>query len=235
MILYRQLDDAYRRLRRQPCPVWLGDVCEGGLDGAVAAIRCDRPDSTDSDRVLRTMVEIGRREPDAMTVVLYALAPKLRTRLARTVTDEYRTDALTDLAFVLLDSSFDGARLAARIVNRAHNRAYKGDRRSRTHGTVNVMTVSPREPQHFVRVRSHDEDVATAAVRRADLARFHAAVRARIGEGRLSPAAWAAYRDHRLRRAIDPGAPVCSDHQRITASRAATKLAPLIDMYLHAA
>jgi hypothetical protein len=215
--------------------VWLGDVCEGGVDGAVAVIRCDRPDSTDSDRVLRTLVEIGRRWPDAMTVVLYALAPNLRARLARTVTDEYRTDALTDLAFVLHDSSLAGARLAARVVNRAHNRAYKADRRSRTHGTVNVMTVTPREPQHFVRVRSHDEDVATVAAQRADLARFHAAVRERIGEGRLSTAAWAAYRDHRLRRAIDPDAAVCSDHQRITASRAATKLIPLINTYLHAA
>jgi len=34
---------------------------------------------------------------------MYALAPRLRIRLGRAVTDEYRHDVLTDLALVLLD------------------------------------------------------------------------------------------------------------------------------------
>lgn len=235
MILYRQLDDAYRRVRRQPRPAWLDDTGAVCVDDAIAAIRADRPDPTNSDRVLRTLVEIGRQAPDALTVALYALAPKLRIRLGRTVTDEYRTDVLTDLALVLLDSSLTGPRLAARVVNRAHNRAHKADRRIRTHGIVNVMTVTVREPEHFVRVGSDDEDVAAIAAHRADLCRFHEAVQHRIDEGRLTPAAWEAYRDHRLRRAVDPDAPVCSDHERITASRTATKLARMVDTYLHAA
>lgn len=235
MNLYRQLDDTYRGLRRRRSPVWVAGAGAGDLDEAVAAIRNDVPDPTASDRVLRHLIETGRREPDAVTVVLYALAPKLRARLARTVTDEYRSDVLTQLAFVLLDSSLDRDRLAARLINRAHNRAHKADRRTRIHGTVNVMTVAPYEPDHFERVRSHDGDVATVVAERVDLARFHGAVKDAITRGRLNEGAWAAYRDHRLRRAVDPDAPVSTSHQRITASRAARKLTPLVDTYLHAA
>jgi len=235
MNLYRQLDDSYRRLRRRPHPVWLAGAWVVDLDDALATIRDDRPDPTASDSVLRLLVDVGRRESDALTVALYALAPKLRARLARTVTDEYRSDVLTHLAFVLLDSSLDEDRLAARLVNRAHNRAHKADRRVRTHGTVNVMKVAPYEPEHFERVRSHDGDVAALVAERADLARFHGAVDDAIARGRLTEEAWAAYRDHRLRRAVDPDAPVSTSHQRITASRTAHKLAPLVETYLHAA
>ncbi|HEX6237461.1 MAG TPA: hypothetical protein VFZ68_09710 [Acidimicrobiales bacterium] len=235
MNLYRQLDDTYQQIRRKPVPIWLAGSGPDDLDRAVAAIRADVPDSTASDNVLRHLIDVGRREPEAMTVALYALAPKLRARLGRTVTDEYRSDVLTQLAFVLLDSPVDGTRLAARLVNRAHNRAHKADRRTRTHGIVNVTTVAPYGPEHFERVHSHDGDVAAIVAERVDLARFHAAVGDAIASGRLSEAAWGAYLEHRLRRAVDPDAPVSSSHQRITASRTARKLTPLVETYLHAA
>jgi hypothetical protein len=235
MNLFQQLADAYERVSRRPRPTWLTEVVAGDFADAVTTIRSDQPDPTASDGLLRALICIGRQEPDALTVALYALAPRLRTRLARTVTDDYRSDVLTDLAFVLLDSPLDGPRLAARVVNRAHNRAYKAIQRTHTHGTVNITTIAPRDPEHFNRSRTHDEDIAATVARRVDLARFHAAIQSAINRGHLSELAWAAYCDHRLRRALDPDARVCSSHERITASRTARKLTPIIDTHLHAA
>lgn len=236
MNLYRQLDDAYQRLSRRPRPAWLVELCAGDSDEIVATIRADQADPLASDRALRSLIRLGRREPDALTVAMYALAPKLRARLARTVTDDYRSDALTDLAFVLLDSPIDVPRLAARIVNRAHNRTHKATRGTHKRGRVNITTVEPQPPDTFTRrSQAQDEDVAATAARRVDLARFNAAVQQAIHRGHLDATAWRAYRDHRLRRALDVDAPVCSSHERITASRTARKLSPLIDAHLHAA
>jgi hypothetical protein len=235
MNLYQQLTDAYDQLGRWPRPTWLRAVFAGDLDDVVTAIRRDQPNPTASDGLLRALICTGRQVPDALTVALYALAPRLRTRLARTVTDDYRSDVLTDLAFVLLDSPLDGPRLAVRLVNRAHTRTHKATRATHTRGTINIMTVAPRDPERFNRSQAHDEDIAASVARRVDLARFHTAVQSAIARGDLSKAAWAAYSDHRLRRALDPDAPVCSSHERITASRTARKLAPIVDTYLHAA
>lgn len=236
MNLFRQLDVSYHHLAaRRRRPDWLAPVGAGSLDDAVAAIRADRPDSTRSDTILRTLIQAGRREPDALTVAMHALAPRLRTRLARSVTDDYRDDALTDLAYVLADSSLDGPRLAARLVNRAHNRTYKAAQRLYTRGVVNVMAIAPQDPEHFDRHHDGTEDIASVVARRVDLARFHAAVRAAIDDGELSEQSWTAYRDHRLRRAVDPDGPVCTNHERTTASRAVRKLQPLVDTHLHAA
>jgi hypothetical protein len=110
---YRNLDTAYRHLAlRSTPPAWQSEL--GDLDGIVTAIRHDHPDPTASDTMLRRLLAVGRAEPDALTVALYALAPALRARIGRAVTDEYRADALTDLAFVLLDSALDRPRLAHR-------------------------------------------------------------------------------------------------------------------------
>lgn len=237
MNLYRQLDTTYEHLTTRPRPAWLATVTTGGCDDVVAAIRNDQPDPTASDATLRTLIDLARRQPDALTVALHALAPRLRARLGRSVTDDYRGDVLTDLAFVLLDSSLDGPRLAARLVNRAHNRTHKAARSVHTRGVANITTIAPLDPAHFA--HHHDpangEDVATIAARRADLARFHSAVRAAIEDGDLTEDAWAAYRNHRLARVLDPDARLCTSHERTTASRTARKLAPLVDTYLHAA
>ena len=236
MNLFRQLDDSYHHLAvRQRRLGWLTSLGSASLDDLVGAIRADRPDSARSDTTLRAVIEIGRRDPDALTVAMHALAPRLRSRLARAVTDDYRDDALTDLAYVLADSALDGPRLAARLVNRAHNRTHKAAQRLHTRGVVNVTTTTPHDPEHFDRHHDGSDDIATTIARRVDLGRFHAAVQAAIDDGRFSEASWAAYRDHRLRRAVDPDGPVCTNHERTTASRAVPKLQPLIDMHLHAA
>lgn len=239
MNLYRQLDTAYQHFTTRPRlrPGWLDTVTADGYDEVVAAIRNDQPDPTTSDTALRALLEAARRHPDALTVALHALAPRLRARLGRSVTDDYRGDVLTDLAFVLLDSPLDGRGLAARLVNRAHNRTHKAARSVHTRGVVNITTIAPLDPNHFARRHDsgNDDDVATIAARRADLARFHAAVRAAVHDGQLTDDAWAAYRDHRLRRVLDPDARLCTSHERTIASRTARKLESIIDHNLHAA
>jgi len=78
---YRDLDDAYQRLALRP----QHRTSPGGrkLDAIVATIRDDTPDSGRSDQTLRSLIAAGRTDPDALTVVLYALAPELRARLSR--------------------------------------------------------------------------------------------------------------------------------------------------------
>jgi hypothetical protein len=235
MNLFRQLDATYQHLTARPRPAWLATIVNGGLDDVVTAIRDDRPDTAASDTTLRTLLDLASEYPDALTVAMHALAPQLRARLSRSVTDDYRGDVLTDLALVLLDSPLEGPRLARRLVNRAHNRTYKAARSAYVRGLVNVTTITPHDPQRFVRQRDGGEDIATVVARRVDLARFHTAVRAAIHNGHLSESAWAAYRDHRLARVVDPDARLCSSHERTTASRTARKLEPLIDSHLHTA
>lgn len=234
MNLYQQLVNAYRHLARRPQPAWLEAFGVRSLDDLVAVIRNDRPDPAGSDRHLRALLDIARRDRDALTVALYSLAPKLRIRLSRAHTDEYRHDALTDLALVLVGSPIDGPRLAARLVNRAHNRAYKAARSIHHRGTVNTITITPTDPERVARHLDTNEDLATTVARRVDLARFAHDVRINLLSGQLSERAWIAYREHRLRRALLDG-PACSAYQRTTASRVAHKLEPLARFNLQTA
>src|SRR4051794_7258337 len=111
MNLYRTLDDTYRHLALRPAPPAWGSGLRS-LDQLVATIRHDQPDPNESDAALRHLLAVGRNEPEALTVVLYALAPALRARIGRAVTEDYRADVLVELSFVLLDSSLDRPGLA---------------------------------------------------------------------------------------------------------------------------
>lgn len=231
---YQQITARYRQLARRTRPAWLTAIGDLTLDELVDTIRAST--TPGSDDHLRALVTAGRRDPDALTVALHALLPALQARLGRTVTDEYRTDMLTDLTLVLLDSPLDGRRLAHRLVNRAHNRTYKAARRVHTRGVINLTTITTCDPDQLHRqADDRTGDLADTVADRIDLTRFHAAVRAAIDSGQLTNDAWNAYRDHRLRRAVDVDAPVCGSHQRTTAVRTAAKLAPLIESCLHAA
>lgn len=236
MNVYDALDAAYQHLAgRCRRPHW--QPHDTSLDELVVAIRDDHPDPARSDATLRQLLAAAPHDPDAYTVALYALAPALRTRTERAVTVEYRADALTDLAFVLSDAiRVDRPRLAHRLVNRAHNRAHRAAGRIREHGSVQPTITSPTDPARFT-----DEPAATAtdvgelAAQRVDLARFHHAVEAAVADGTLSAAHWDAYRAHRLARSVDPARPPCDGTQRQLARRAAARLQPYIDLYLHAA
>jgi len=43
---------------------------------------------------------------------------------------------------------------------------------------------------------------------------------------------WAAYRDHRLRRAVTAGMATSTSRERVAAHRAARQIAPYVDTYL---
>lgn len=238
---YRDLDAAYQRLTRRRYRRTIPGGADGDLDTVVATIRDDTPDSSASDRTLRSLIAAGRTNPDALTVVLYALAPELRARLSHAATGEYHADALADLALAVLDSDLGGPGLAHRLVNRAHNRVWRSARRVHTRGVLNIMTTVPCPPDRLARLRDHRPcvatDVADIVVNRVDLERFQTAVETAIANGLIPAEVWAAYRDHRLQRAVAVGLPASSSRERVAAHRAARRLAPYIDTYLslHAA
>lgn len=235
MNLYDTLDATYQRLaRRLQQPEWQAD--HQTLDDLVAVIRDDRPDSARSDAILRRLLAAGRRDPDAWTVVLYALAPALWARTGRAATAEYRDDALTDLTFVLVDAiALDRPGLAHRLVNRAHNRTHKAAGRVNRRGTTQPVEIAPADPNRFAHHPSPVREVADVVADRIDLARFQAAVDAAVADGTVPAALWDAYRAHRLARAVDSTQPACNGTQRQLARRAAARLQPLIDAHLHAA
>lgn len=238
---YRDLDDAYQRLARHPARLAIPSGPVDDLDAVVAAIQDDRPDSDTSDRTLRSLIAAGRMNPDAFTVVLYALAPELRARVSRTATAEYHADALGDLALVILDSDLDRPGLAHRLVNRAHNRVWRSARRVHTRGVLNVMTTVPCPPDRLARLQDHQPgvsaDVADTVADRIDLERFQKAIETAVANGLIPAEVWAAYRDHRLHRAVAAGPSNSTSRERVAAHRAARRLAPYIDTYLgnHAA
>lgn len=238
---YRQLDAAYQQLRhrhaRRPIP-GLGD-----LDLIVDTIRSDTPDSTDSDEALRDLLRAGRTAPEANTVALHALAPDLAYRISRTATVEYHQEALTELAFVILDSDLAGARLAHRLVNRTHSRVWRSARIDRVRGGTNPVEILPREPdrlvliQELLEVAVNDDTVADVATARVSLQRFQAAVDDAVARGVVPDQVWTAYRKSRLRSAGIAESVRTTSQERVLAHRAARRLNPYIDAHLavHAA
>ncbi len=235
MNLFRHIEADYRRIARDGIPDhWRIDAAT--LDDAVEAIRDHRQNQERSDALTRRLATIARTDQRAAVVVLYALAPLLGARLGRAVTTEYRTDALSELAIVILDSPLDGPRLAHRLVNRAHTRVYKAARRVVERGVVHVVEIAPVDPSRMgTSFGRSTPDIAEEVTDRLALARFNDAVLKAIDSGGLSRPAWTAFRDHRLRRAVDISGPTATGVQRKLASRAALRIQPLVDQYLHAA
>ena len=239
---FRDLDVAYRYLVRRP-PEWTGHPALRryyDLDGIVAAIREDRPDPEDSDAALRVLALIAREDRRAVTVALYSLAAELERRLARATTAEYRSDALGDLAAVILEGDTAGRGLGHRYVNRAHNRSHKHAHRVRHHGRLVLSTVDPLPTDRVIEYRDRQSapgDIADFVAARVDLERFGAAVAAALAEGDLAEETWTTYADHRLRVVYLPDRAPVPTRQRVAAYRAAKKVQPLIDVHLkgHAA
>lgn len=240
--LYRDLARTFEHLTRRP-PRWIDHAALSGfgdLDGIVRTIRDDYPDAAASDIAVRTLMTVSTQDRTATTVLLYALSSELRARLRRSATAEFRCDALTDLAAVILEGDTTGRRLGHRFVNRAHNRTSKQAHRVRHHGRLQPTTVDPLPSDLVEALRDRESssvDVAEVVAARVDLERFHSAVAASIGRGTISAAAWETYVDHRLRLPCVRQRPRSSSRERVTAWRVAKSLRPIINEHLagHAA
>lgn len=239
MNVYRQLTTAYRQLAARP-PHWTQQLDNlGTLDTIVTTIANDRPDPTHSDIALRRLIELAARYPDALTIALHALGPRMRRSLGRAATSGYRNDALANLAVVLLDSGLTDPRLAhlaRRAVNRAHTRTHKAAARVHHRGVTNDYTVAPIDPDRLALIGDGQHpDIADAVCDALALDRFAAAIRTAIDNGIVTAEAWASYRDQRLARAIDPTVHARTSTERKAATRAARRIQPIIDQCLHAA
>ena len=239
---FRDLAVAYHHVTRRP-PAWAQHptlVAFGGIDGIVAAIRDDQPDPTRSDAALRAVLTVGVGDGRAATVALFSLAAELEQRLSRAATDEYRADALGELAAVILEGNASGSGLGHRFVNRAHNRTHKHHHRIRHHGRAIPSTVEPlptdRVIEHHDR-RSTPVDIADLVAAHVDLERFGTAIAIAIADGEVDEHTWTTYANHRLRVLYMPSRAPVPTRQRVAAYRAAKKLQPLIDVHLqgHAA
>lgn len=228
--LSRTCDRLARRRRS-----WLADPRLDGrpIGGLVKTVRAFRLDVENSDRMIRALTEIGGQETDAMTVLIHALAGPLRSKLRRSVTEEYRASALGDLTLVIFDSVANGEpprqdHLARRYLARAHNRSSRAERRAHTHGTKTIATVEPLGPDRLIglqdqRLRGGD-DVAAQAVDRAALGAFAYAVAQAIDEKVLTEQAWASFRDHRLGRVFTKPTRPATVHERAAAHRASQRV-----------
>ncbi len=237
---YRDLAAAYELIRRRHARRPIPDV--GDLDHIVDTIRADAPDSVGSDEALRHLLAVGTVHPDANTVALHALAPALSYRISRVATVEHHHNGLVELTLVLLDSDLAGARLAHRLVNRAHTRIWKAAKTDRIRGGENPIEVFPREPDRLALVSEalvvgRLDDVGDQVVDRISLQRFEAAVEDAVANGVIPLHAWVAYRNTRLLRAVVAGLPPTTSQERVLAHRAARRLAPYVDAHLsvHAA
>lgn len=241
--------DAYEDLARtcrviaRRRPSWVGhpslagfsDGAEANIDTVIAAVRDQGPNERKSDAAVVALLALAADHPDALTVLLAALAPILRMKLHRGVTEEYKTDALGDLVFVLCDAIERGdvvgkSRLVRRLLNRTHNRSYKRSRRT---------LIPAWAPEWIDRVPDSTSRIGVAdlAAARADLATFGRAVQRAIEDGRLPASGWETFLEHRLlAEFVEPLAPATSSRRSI-AARTARRIRPLATTHLagHAA
>jgi hypothetical protein len=249
---YQAIDDAYDRLAQRR-PPWIATLTTapvaGGptgrptreqLDRIVATVNADPGNTPASDDMLRRLIAIGRHDSDAITVILRAFIPRLLTRIHKNADDEYHADVVTALTMVCLDSDLTGTRLAMRLLNRAHNRAFREGRRVRIRGEINTFTTNPIDPEVLREIHDFEGlvtvDHADHVADVVDLQRFHAAVRRAVEVGLLPENAWDDFRDLKLARALN-GGEALGNTRRTRALRAAKRMEVLIDRLLcsHAA
>jgi hypothetical protein len=251
---YRTIEAAYDAVTRRQ-PAWIatltptphndGDRRVGRtgreqLAQIIAIINSDPGDTPASDDMLRRLIAIGRDDSDAITVILRAFLPRMRARIHKAATVEFHGDALTSLAMVCLDSDLTGDGLAMRLLNRAHNRAWREGNRIRTRGEINVFTTNPLEPELLSEIQDREgkptADHADHVAQVVDLARFSSAVHAAVARGEITTRTWNDFRDLKLARSILGGQRLTAT-QRTHAFRARQGMRDLIDILLssHAA
>lgn len=209
------------------------------LQELARTITTDSPCPKASDTLVRALIEIGRIDPDAITLLLAACARRMRSKIGSTALADYHADVLTTLAMAFLDAPLEQPWLAKRTMNRAHNIVYRERTSHRRRGRDLQLTVDPSGPDMLARLHeAHNvqEDIADNAVRLADLVRFRQVVEDAVANGQLPKNTWVHYRDLHLRRELVP------DRQRtgtdrVRAYRAGLDLQHLAQrhLFLHAA
>lgn len=246
---YRNLDDALDRMARRR-PSWLDDLATiapiqarpnaEALTAVMRTINADPADIPASDAIIRQLAHIGRCHPEAITLLVRALAPRLRAKINSGATAEFHADAIANLAIVCLEGEIVGDRLASKLVNRAHNRAWRQGVSTRHRGKYGQYATNPQEPAVMTEISDHlggyTIDPADHVARLVDLARFVTNVKMAIETGEITQTTWTHFRDLRLARALSREGGM-SSVTRSHASRAAVRMQPLIDSNLssHAA
>jgi hypothetical protein len=246
---YRNLDTAFDQLERRR-PIWLDELATlnpivgrpnaEALATVIRTVNADPANVDASDGSIRQLVGLGRRNPDAITLLVRAFAPRLRAKISRGATDEFHADALANLAIVCLEGEVEGRGLAWKLINRAHNRTWRQGVSTRHRGAHGQYGINPQEPEVMAEIADSRGvfalDPADHVARVVDLDRFAASVRIAIDAGVITETTWTHFRDFRLARAL------CRDEAmssvtRSHASRAAVRMQPLIDSLLssHAA
>ena len=246
---YRNLDAALDRMARRR-PAWLDDLATitpiterptaEALTTVMRTINADPADTSASDAIIRQLADIGRCQPDAVTLLVRALAPRLRAKIKAGAVSEFHADALTNLAILCLDDGLTRDGLASNLVNRAHNRTWRQGIATRHRGAHGQYAVNPLAPEVIDEIADHIGqytcDPADQVARLVDLARFAANVRLAIEAGEITDVTWTRFRDLRLARALSREGGM-SSVTRSHASRAAARMQALIDSNLssHAA
>ncbi len=246
---YLDLDNALDRLIRRR-PPWIdtlatirpidGRPSAEALTTVIRTINADPGNTPASDRIIRQLIELGREESDAITLIARALAPRLRAKIGNGGSEEFHADAMSTLVIACMGDEITGERLALKLINRAHNHTWRHSVRTRRRGIHGQFEIRPLDPERVADIADHlginAADPADHVARAVDLSRFAGAVRAAIEADEISEATWTRYVDYRLARALDrPGG--LSSVARSQASRCGTRLLPWIEQFLesHAA
>jgi hypothetical protein len=221
-----------RLLARRPS--WLDEPpldAYDTVDSLLAAIRHCHDGCGTSDAVVRSLARVGETEPDAWTVLVYALVGMIWPRMGPEVSDAHKSEVVGEVTIVLLEALTLGDldrcdALARRLVKRAHSRLQRDTLSDTTRGKQRQFTVASAPPDWLARAAHAgslvEDRVGDAAAARVDLGHVVSTIHNAVASGDLPEKAWADYRDIRLARVLYEGLPAATVQQRSAVWRAST-------------
>jgi hypothetical protein len=228
-----------RLLARRPS--WLDEPpldAYDTIDDLIVAIRHCPNGYGVSDAVIRRLAQVGEAEPDAWTVVVYALVGMIWPRMGPEVSDAHKREVVGELTIVFLDALTKGDLdrcdgLARRLVKRAHSRLQRDTLSDTTRGKQRQFTLEPAPLDQLARAAhagtTVEDPVGEVVVARVDLHAVVARIDRAVACGDLPAKAWVDYRDLRLTRALYSDLPAATVQQRSAVWRAARLVAPIVE------
>lgn len=195
-------------------PAWLDEPAlqaHATVDELIATIRNCRDGCGRSDAIVRCLARVGEKEPDAWTVLVYALVAMTWPRMGREVSDSHQREVVGEVTIVLLEALTRGDldrldALAWRLVKRTHSRLRRDTLSDTTRGKQRQFTVEATPPDRLARVAHAgsfvDDAVGDAAVASLELSRVVATINSAIESGDLPAKAWADFRRLYLSRVL---------------------------------